>query len=271
MRTQEELNNLLFKAVSEKNIRDIENALDGGADVNAKNQYEETPLIRAIPSGYGVTNEINEKVVKLLLKRRADVNAVDKNGKTPLHTASDLFKIESHFKIENMTTEQLIEYRSVMIRLLLDKNADINAKDKGGNTPLHLAAYFGADDVVKLLIERGANLDIENNSRKKPIEWTRDENIKEILNNAAAGGSRAEQSPAAGGSIEQQSPAARGSGVEQSQEAGSGIGSGAKQSQEAGGSSLFRRIFGQPSEKKGHATSFSSRAHQPDKNQRGSR
>jgi len=40
--------------------------------------------------------------------------------------------------------------------LLIDSNADIDAMDETGNTPLHQAADSNSLDVARLLIERGA-------------------------------------------------------------------------------------------------------------------
>ena len=187
---QEESNNLLFKAVreavKEKDISNIKKALDNGADVNAKNQYGETPLISGIPSGYGSMHEIDKEVVILLLKRGAYINAKNKYGDTALHKASHLVKIESCNKSNEMTTEEIKESRLGMITLLLDNNANIDAQDKEGNTPIYLATYSGADDVVNLLITRGANIDKKNIYNKKPIDCANNGNIQEILTNAAA-------------------------------------------------------------------------------------
>jgi ankyrin repeat protein len=38
-----------------------------------------------------------------------------------------------------------------MVELLLANNAEINAKDNKGNTPLHYAASYGTNDKVELL------------------------------------------------------------------------------------------------------------------------
>ena len=40
--------------------------------------------------------------------------------------------------------------------LLLDNGADVNAKDKHGNTPLHKATLRGNKDIVELLRKHGA-------------------------------------------------------------------------------------------------------------------
>ena len=42
-------------------------------------------------------------------------------------------------------------------RLLLDRGAEVDAKDNDGNTPLHGAAEGNSLDVARLLIEHGAN------------------------------------------------------------------------------------------------------------------
>jgi len=43
---------------------------------------------------------------------------------------------------------------------LLDKGADINAKDRDGWTPLIKAAAGGFTDLARLLLERGADMDV---------------------------------------------------------------------------------------------------------------
>jgi ankyrin repeat protein len=47
-----------------------------------------------------------------------------------------------------------------MVRLLLEKGADVNAKgeDPAGQTPLHIAAQNGNERVVRILLDRGANI-----------------------------------------------------------------------------------------------------------------
>ena len=44
-------------------------------------------------------------------------------------------------------------------RLLIERGADIDAKDNNGSTPLHYAAVENSFDVARLLIDSGANTD----------------------------------------------------------------------------------------------------------------
>ncbi len=58
------------------------------------------------------------------------------------------------------------------VRLLLDLGADVNAKDRGGATPLHWAAYAGAMEMAELLIARGAEIDVrDRNYHSSPLGW----------------------------------------------------------------------------------------------------
>lgn len=45
-----------------------------------------------------------------------------------------------------------------MVEYLLSLKVDVDKQDKEGATPLHKSAYMGDNDVLKLLIEKGANV-----------------------------------------------------------------------------------------------------------------
>jgi len=65
--------------------------------------------------------------------------AVEPNyGATPLHVAAQQSSL-------------------AVVNLLIDKGADVNARDKVGRTPLHYALLAGRRDVAKRLLERGAD------------------------------------------------------------------------------------------------------------------
>jgi ankyrin repeat protein len=48
------------------------------------------------------------------------------------------------------------------IKLLLEKGADVNRENRHGNTALLFAAYEGSTEMVKLLLEAGANVNATN-------------------------------------------------------------------------------------------------------------
>jgi ankyrin repeat protein len=56
-----------------------------------------------------------------------------------------------------------------MVERLIDKGADVNARDEAGWTPLHYAAFSGHKDVAELLIAKGADVNTKNDSGETPL------------------------------------------------------------------------------------------------------
>ncbi|MGB6975991.1 MAG: ankyrin repeat domain-containing protein [Gammaproteobacteria bacterium] len=50
-----------------------------------------------------------------------------------------------------------------LVKELLKAGAELEIRNSDGDTPLHLAAYNGRVDVVESLLNKGANLEAENN------------------------------------------------------------------------------------------------------------
>ena len=67
-----------------------------------------------------------------------------------------------------------------VVQLLLDHGADVNIRDEeSGATPLYYAASLGRVEVVKLLIERGADVGLKNRRGLGPIEAAVESNQNE--------------------------------------------------------------------------------------------
>ncbi|KAJ4304407.1 hypothetical protein N0V88_002020 [Collariella sp. IMI 366227] len=60
------------------------------------------------------------------------------------------------------------EYETARQRLQ-ERPEDINVADYAGNTPLQISALNGYDDIVKLLVDAGCNLDCVNNDKDTPL------------------------------------------------------------------------------------------------------
>jgi cytohesin len=99
----------------------------------------------------------DEKIVQLLLDRGANVNTLNNFLMTPLHIAAE----EGN--------------RLAIARLLLDRGADVNggktAERREGHTPLHQAAMSGDLEVLKLLVDRGADLTLLDESGQSALDW----------------------------------------------------------------------------------------------------
>ncbi|XP_034947304.1 alpha-latroinsectotoxin-Lt1a-like [Chelonus insularis] len=88
----------------------------------------------------------NFRTLEYLLEQNANVNAKNFHEKTPLHLAMNREK----------------KYRACFkcVKVLLHYKADINAVDDNLTSPLHLACFIKNAEVVKYLIENGANSNI---------------------------------------------------------------------------------------------------------------
>jgi ankyrin repeat protein len=133
----------LIGATVDNNVPEIRRLLSVGADVNARNNYGETPLYWACIWG-------NVAVFKELVDHGADVNTKDRKGDTPLHWASK----KGHVQVA---------------KELLDHGADIEAKNNFGRTPLHWACVHGHLLVVIELLDRGADILTANNQGERPL------------------------------------------------------------------------------------------------------
>ncbi len=119
--------------------------LDKGARVDVRSKAGRTPLI--VAAAYDGVMES----ATLMIKKGADVNAMDEGGMTALEQAAGANHTE-------------------LARLLLDKGAKVNAVDGGGFTALHSAAGNGNAAMVKLLLERGAAVNATSGEHAEPVK-----------------------------------------------------------------------------------------------------
>ena len=111
--------------------------IDRGAEVDAANHLDYNPLMVASHEGRYVTAET-------LLSAGANVMARSKRGWTPLHYAAG-----------SAPDARIID-------ILVSHGADVNALDNDGTSPLILASYRGASELVEKLLYYGADVTIRN-------------------------------------------------------------------------------------------------------------
>ena len=69
-----------------------------------------------------------------------------------------------------------------VIALLLEADAQIDAQNKWGETPLILASYNGKEAAVRELLKGNPNLDLKDISGKTALDYARQENHQSIVN-----------------------------------------------------------------------------------------
>lgn len=161
-----DISTLLSIAARWGRLAQVQELLDRGADINADGGRG-TALEEAAERG-------ERTVAKVLLNRKADVNAGNRKA---LHIATEngdieLVKLLLHWKadvdlhgLNGMQALHLAASKShqIIVGLLYDAGADINAKDSSSsNTALHIAAGDGQDGIVNLLLEMNADTNSKN-------------------------------------------------------------------------------------------------------------
>jgi ankyrin repeat protein len=67
-----------------------------------------------------------------------------------------------------------------MVKLLLERGGNIDIQDESGNTALHYATSAGRKDVVKYLLEHGADVSVVNAKEQKAIDYASIKGFNEI-------------------------------------------------------------------------------------------
>lgn len=138
--------NKLFEAVLERDLEQIKFLLASGFDAERKDGQGRTALMEA-------TIEGSEEIVRILMQAGANPNAHDRQGYTALHFAAQ-------------------NYQPGIARVLIDGGAAVDAVDGFGNTPLWRSVFAskGRGEVIRLLLEAGADRNFKNNSGVSPLD-----------------------------------------------------------------------------------------------------
>lgn len=140
-------------------------SLEYGAAVNHRDEYGRTALFEAARSGYA-------EIVRLLIEYGAEVNVADHRGNTPLlETLAFAHREVFELLVEHGADTSVVDAdgRSLameccinnadLLERVLEFGPDLEQRDRAGKTALILAAEWGTEAAVALLIARGARLD----------------------------------------------------------------------------------------------------------------
>jgi len=132
----------------------IKHLLDEGVRINVRNLEGDQPLHLA-------ARDDSPDMIKLLIEQaHVSVNVQNQTtGNTPLHVAAKFNSLAA-------------------ARTLTQLKANINATNYGSATPLHLASKQGYNEMVQLLMESGADPEMQY-KQKNAAQWAQEQQFQE--------------------------------------------------------------------------------------------
>jgi ankyrin repeat protein len=158
--TNTSLEQELFKAIKNNNIKEAERLLEKGANPNLCNQDGFFPLHMAVRQG-------NMEIVKLLLSQSGImINPKDNKKNTPLAIAKEMqyAEIEKLLVSHQKLFLDIVLKDEKQVKELLKSGVNPNQVNNDGKTPLMIAVEKGYTNILKLLLEKGANAGLANDA-----------------------------------------------------------------------------------------------------------
>ncbi len=169
---QKNLDALLFKAITGRDISAVESLLKLGVSANAKESEASgwTALLKATMYG-------QEKIVELLLKNSANI---DYQGKY-LCSALALASQYGHERV---------------VRILLKHKPNVDLQEESGWTALMHAAHGRRTEIVRMLLDAGADVNLKTLKGKTAYDLAANDDIRSMLSAAARENARSAASQA---------------------------------------------------------------------------
>lgn len=159
----------------------IKYLLDKGADIEGKDYANNTPLLIALQLG-------QEDAAEFLIKQGADINVADNTGWTPLILASSggrlsvlKMLLDRGAKMDairdgwNALNYACHHGKENAAKYLLDRGMDVNGprQDTWRPYPLFSAIFMGHISIVKLLLDRGADISLKDKQGNNALSMAR--------------------------------------------------------------------------------------------------
>jgi ankyrin repeat protein len=160
-------------AAAHGNLKMAAALLDRGANVEHGNVIGETPLHSAASAG-------QLPMMEYLIGRGADVREKDLSGAMPIHVAGTPAVmrrlLREGFSVDEPTADRSTPLHFAALRgledvvwLLVARGADVNATNDSGETPLLRAVASGNPKVVEFLLAKGARVNVANREVLTPL------------------------------------------------------------------------------------------------------
>ncbi|MDR1485491.1 MAG: ankyrin repeat domain-containing protein [Planctomycetaceae bacterium] len=136
----------LVDAISAKNFPAVKLLVEAGIDVNSRYSQDRFPLFAAIESPYKTT-----EILQYLLDNSAEIEPDGGFYRSPLLKAVALGNFD-------------------FVKFLVDRGANVTITEYYGDNILHHAAYYEPTlEIIKLLVEKGADVKAKNHDGRTPL------------------------------------------------------------------------------------------------------
>ncbi|UCE20783.1 MAG: ankyrin repeat domain-containing protein [Candidatus Aminicenantes bacterium] len=217
-KTNEKYRSLLFEAIAQGDKEKVTKLLDKIKDIDIPNKYGYTPLHWSVLMG-------QEEIASIFISRGARVDTTLYNGYTPLHDAAywgkknmvqllvahgaDVFVIDQQGKAPlDLAVEkghkEIIPLLKPLHRAVESEDSNqvndivrkfpksLNIKDERGWYPLHLAVQTGHLEIIKFLVDQGADINTRGPWGITPLRWALENNQQMTANYLSEKGARDE-------------------------------------------------------------------------------
>jgi len=149
--------NKWIEALKKNSIENVKKLIQNGEDINDENESGESVL------AYALRSHCDYDLLMFLVENGADIYDFDEEGVS-------IF-------------EMAITYNNIkMVEFFLDKGIDVNStKRRSGFTPLICASCYGRTEIVKILLENGADKDAVDSKGLSATDFARKMNKKSVL------------------------------------------------------------------------------------------
>ena len=134
-------------------------------DVDSIGEGDETPLHKCVRTN---TNGID--CAKIMLKAKANINARNIWGRSPI-------------------MEAVVQFKFQMMDFLMSEGADVNIPDNHKTTPLHVCGSYGKLDILKKMLAKGAHINAQDERGRTCLYFavlgSHDQVIEFLLENGA--------------------------------------------------------------------------------------
>lgn len=165
----------IYYSVYKNHLSTCKLLISKNADIEIRNNWVESSLHCAAQIG-------NMSIVKVLVEAGADTNAKNRNGYTPLYCAAShgnydvcVYLIDNgalvHLPSEAGHTALFAAVRNNHLdicEMLVKRGANINFVSKSG-TVLHTACFYGRVEIVRFLLDNGADCTLTNANSTTPL------------------------------------------------------------------------------------------------------